>query len=190
MWNLIATLVLGFARWWDRNPFCIHGPDNSIYLVRYRLTRFSWFRLYVHVINRSDSDRDMHDHPWAFWSLILRGGYMEYTPSKGAGWDPDFYDGRSYSAGSLLRHKATDLHRLQLFPGINPKTNLYDEAFEIPAVTLVWAGKKTRRWGFQTESGWVPFEEYEEFKRRQTCPSEVVPPANTADGTSAKPAGS
>ena len=36
------------------------------------------FNIFLHRFLKSDPD-DLHDHPWAFRSLILFGGYWEYT---------------------------------------------------------------------------------------------------------------
>jgi hypothetical protein len=42
-------------------------------------TRFGGVKL--HHILRSDDDRDLHDHPWSFLSIVLKGGYWEHTPT-------------------------------------------------------------------------------------------------------------
>src|SRR4051812_9607864 len=55
----------------------VHGPM----ITRHRLIRVPWFGVYVHEIHRPDVDRDLHDHPWAFASFILSGGYTEVTAS-------------------------------------------------------------------------------------------------------------
>jgi len=34
-------------------------------------------RIYLHHILRSDKDRHLHDHPWDYSSIILKGGYFE-----------------------------------------------------------------------------------------------------------------
>lgn len=99
------------------------------YLVRWRLVQTPWFAVYLHHILRSDDDRALHDHPWAFLSLILWGGYFEFTPA-GCRWR---------GAGSLVFHKAEDLHRLEL---------------DRPAWTLVFCGRRRREWGFRFADGW------------------------------------
>ncbi|MCA1596111.1 MAG: hypothetical protein LC772_06770 [Chloroflexi bacterium] len=52
------------------------------YLTRYRLLKTRWFTLNLHRFHQSDHDV-MHDHPWAFCSLILWRGYVEETPELG-----------------------------------------------------------------------------------------------------------
>lgn len=117
--------------------------DGVAYLTRYTLLWTPWFRLYLHHIQRSDADRALHDHPWWFASLILRGGYMEFLP-------------RGYKVrrpGSVIFHRAEDAHRIQLHLN-TPDLN------EIPAWTLVLCGRKARAWGFVTEQGWVDAQTY------------------------------
>ena len=96
-----------------------------------------WFSVRMHHILRSDIDRHMHDHPFNYMTIILKGGYWEHTP-KGVSW---------VGKGSVRVRKAEALHRLEL-----PK----DET----AWTLFFMGPRKRKWGFQTEEGWVDYETY------------------------------
>ena len=51
------------------------------YLLRHYLlfkNRKSFpFNIFIHKIMKSDDDKDLHDHPWGFFHLILSGGYWE-----------------------------------------------------------------------------------------------------------------
>lgn len=123
--------------------------DGDLYLRRFYLyprskrrhepdSEDSWkqrFSIKLHKICRSDEDRDLHDHPWWFISLILKGGYLEETPDGS----------RVYGRGSLIFHHATDLHKLTV---------------PLPTWTLVVTGRRLRTWGFQTRDGWVPWYNY------------------------------
>lgn len=118
-----------FWRWRD-----IYTPGSSeLYLRRLYILRTPWFGLLVNDIRRPDSDRWMHDHPWGFLSLLLRGSYVEETPSRV----------RTVRGFNLKR--AHDLHRI-----ISVSR----------AVTLVLTTRKTRSWGFQTDRGWMGWREY------------------------------
>ena len=55
------------------------GDGDSAYLTRYVLLETRRGNLNLHQFHRSDAS-DMHNHPWAFWSLILWPGYQEVTP--------------------------------------------------------------------------------------------------------------
>ena len=110
---------------WYRRPFS-------------RLLQFFNISARVHVILRSDTGRDFHDHPWNYCTIILRGGYWEYTPN-GARWR---------GPGSVLFRKASSWHRLGVPAGGN-------------AVTIFITGKRIQRWGFLVNGKKVPYTEYE-----------------------------
>ncbi len=109
-------------------------PDEVIgddYLLRWRLfPRNRWFNVYLHNIRRSDDDRAMHDHPWWYVSVILKGGYEELTPQGD----------KAYSQGSVLFRKAAHIHRLVIR--------------DSETWTLVVRGPKVRTWGFWPKSGY------------------------------------
>lgn len=118
--------------------------DGALYMNRWRVIHTPWFGVRVHKIVRSDGERALHDHPFSFVSLILRGGYVEQTP-----------DGkrRVFKAGDLNFKSADALHRLDLFRkglvlGFNGPNTIEDAVQEIPAWTIVVRGPVIRRWGF------------------------------------------
>ena len=56
---------------------------NEPYLERYYLflkerERFP-FNVFLHKFLKGDPD-DVHDHPWPYATLILKGGYYEWVP--------------------------------------------------------------------------------------------------------------
>ena len=87
------------------------------------------FNVTLHKILKSDVD-DLHDHPWNYSTLILKGGYYEHTP------EGKFWRG----PGHFRRSKATDLHRLEL--------QRDKDGNEIPCWSLFIMGKQQREWGF------------------------------------------
>lgn len=63
----------------------IHIIDDGCgepYMVRFTLAEIFGRELKLHIMLRSDNDREMHDHPWGFWSLVLSGGYDEEVPAN------------------------------------------------------------------------------------------------------------
>jgi hypothetical protein len=122
--------------------------DNEPYLERYYIflkdrTRFP-FNVFVHKFLKSDPD-DLHDHPWPYCTIILRGGYWEYTPDRS---NPSWK-----GAGEIRFGHSTDYHRIELEPGVTPWT-------------LFIPGPKVREWGFLSKNRWIQHEEY--FKLRKT----------------------
>lgn len=118
--------------------FVITGGDGTPYLIRYTLLKTRWGAVYLHKFLRSDEDRCLHDHPWPFISLILKGGYVEETP-EGC---------RFYPPGSVLFRPAQWKHRVHLY---------YAGGKLVQPWTLVVRGKKKREWGFWTVDGWKPW---------------------------------
>lgn len=112
--------------------FIITGPDGRPYLERTYLLDTRWGGIYFHKILVSDPDRDLHDHPWKFLSVLLWGhGYYEHQP-----------DGtkKYFSPFSInWRRDPAEPHRLEL-----PK----ERGREQPQWTLVFIGRKVRDWGF------------------------------------------
>ena len=83
----------------------------------------------------------MHDHPWAWGSLILKGGYWEHTP-EGKFWR---------SVGSFRLNSATALHRLEVD----------EEKAKGEVWSLFFVGVRVRDWGFINADGkWVQWQEY------------------------------
>jgi hypothetical protein len=41
-----------------------------------RVPVLDW-KLYLHQFVRGDEDRELHDHPWHFWSWVIAGEYVE-----------------------------------------------------------------------------------------------------------------
>lgn len=110
----------------------IHDIDNpsDIYLSRLVLVWTPWFGLYLHIIRRPDWAHCQHDHPWAFTTLILRGGYEEEIGKVVAIRKPGYIGYRP----RRFEHRIT-----RLLKG--------------PAVTLVLRGRNHESWGFRGADG-------------------------------------
>lgn len=131
----------------------ITREDKKPYLIRYSLFSCRFFSVKIHKILLSDYDCH-HDHPWAFISLILRGGYVEHSTRK-VKYVPcaPFYMwevrevkvSRLYGPGSILYRPAEFTHKLEIHQ---------------PAWTFVITFKKVREWGFHTPKGWVKWFRY------------------------------
>jgi hypothetical protein len=73
---------------------------------------------------RSDDKRYFHDHPWWFWTLVLRGGYTDVTPN---GEDV-------LTRGSIRFRPSHHQHYVRI-----PKEG---------ALTILLCGPQSRNWGF------------------------------------------
>lgn len=123
---------------------------NQPYLERYYLLfsdRGNFpFNVFLHKFLKSDPD-DHHDHPWAYSTLILRGGYWEWTPTFDAQGRKTGEVSKWYGAGSFRRAPANSYHRIELDPAIT-------------CWTLFMPGRKVREWGFFSRGNWVQWEQY------------------------------
>ena len=112
------------------------SPDRGPLMIRYRVLQTRWFNVYLHHFLRSDYDRCFHDHPWAFVTVLLSGGYWENTPA-GRFWRRRF---------SILRRPAEWQHWVEIVR---------------PVWTLILVSRKCREWGFITDRGWVQWRQFE-----------------------------
>jgi len=135
------TKLYNAPRWGFMNRRLI-GSGDDVYLDRTYIVQTPWFGIMFHRIFRPDNQRDLHDHPWNFFSLILRGHYLEDTPD-----------------GPRRRwwwnwKRAEDRHSIR-------------EVSRRPVWTLVFTGRKRRTWGFWVDNGtrWVRWTEYEKVEQ-------------------------
>jgi hypothetical protein len=133
-------------------------PDRQTgedYMHRYYLflKDRTWFPFNVtlHKIVRSD-DPIMHDHPWSYMTIVLKGGYWEHTPvcNKDGKMFAEFQTWRG--PGSIIKRSAGEYHWLELEEGK-------------PATTLFFMGRQQREWGFlvQVKKGmhrWIKWTDY------------------------------
>jgi hypothetical protein len=64
-------------KFWERHDLL--WADGTIFMTRYTLLKRNALSIKIHRFRRSDEE--MHDHPWAFFSLVLWRGYVEETPN-------------------------------------------------------------------------------------------------------------
>lgn len=117
--------------------------NPEVYLVRYIVFKCRYFGIYVHKFLKNDY-AELHSHPWAFVTWLVKGGYKEDVLKN--------VDGRllpvtQYNKpGSILYRKAEHTHRVQLEKELT--LDQLDEA----VTTLVIVGPKQKEWGFYVPS--------------------------------------
>lgn len=137
-------------RWAFMQKTTIPCQDGLDYLVRWRIVQTPLFAIYLHDLLEPDTDRDPHDHPFDFISIILRGGYTERV------W-PEIREAviglheliyvRRWLPGSV--HKMT-MEKAHMITRVRPGTK-----------SLILCGPRRRNWGFWTAEGFVPWQEYD-----------------------------
>ena len=140
-----------------RKRIVMDRVQNEPYLERYYLflrerERFP-FNVFLHKFLKSDPD-DVHDHPWPYATLILKGGYWEWIPH----FDTVGRKTGEYQVwrgpGHFRVSKANSYHRIELDP-------------DITAWTLFMPGPKQRDWGFLVKNKWIQWEQY--LKQRKSA---------------------
>lgn len=133
------------------------GAEGDPYLDRLRLVQTPWFGVYLHHIHRPDRDRDPHDHPWWFASLVLAGGYTEEVwPQKTR--RRIYHMTRTRRRWSLRCLSRDAAHMITDVAG--------------PLWTLVLVGPRRDDWGFWTPDGFVGWRDYE-YAEPTSRPTEV-----------------
>ena len=124
--------------------------ENEPYLERYYLflrerERFP-FNVFLHKFLKSDPD-DVHDHPWPYFTVILKGGYYEWIPQFDSAGRKCGEIGHWRGPGHFRISSATSYHRIELDP-------------DVTAWTLFCPGPKQRDWGFLVKNRWVQWQQY------------------------------
>ena len=153
------------------------GPPDCPILHRWELIHFRGRKLMLHHFLPNADDRDVHDHPASFWTLVLRGGYDDLavcplchgdSKPRATGWYCEECFGvgvflnERMRAGMLRRRQAEHAHRTKVGPR--------------GCWTLVLMGRKERPWGFWRGNRWWPWREYEHrFGFGMRCDREDAP---------------
>lgn len=140
-----------------RKRIVLDRVSDEPYLERYYLflkerSRFP-FNIFLHKFLKSDPD-DVHDHPWPYATLILKGGYWEWIPEFNAAGEKIGEVRKWRGPGHFRISSATSYHRVEL-------------GNDVECWTLFMPGPKQREWGFLVRDQWVQWEQY--LKQRKTA---------------------
>jgi hypothetical protein len=143
------TLRQWFKRLISGSPHFVIGGHDDPYMLRwFLLPRNKFFNVYLHKFLRDDDDSALHDHPWWFVSLMIKGEYIEHIA-----------DCRMIhrQAPSVAFRPAEHRHRVELFHVREPWTG---KRQKIPAWTIVITGRAKRQWGFWCPKGFVHWKKF------------------------------
>jgi hypothetical protein len=137
-----------------RRRLTLSHHDRS-FLERWGLVHERFGGFYLHHIVDADPGFDVHDHPWSFVSIVLRGGYTEEHAADAR--TPERTLSRTWRAGTLHRMPLNVAHRIT---AARPGT-----------WTLVFRGPTRRVWGFYIVHPfdghtWDPWTAYDYAQRR------------------------
>ena len=141
----------------DRKSLIYDRVDKELYLTRYYLflkdrKQFP-FNLFLHRFHKDDEET-MHDHPWSYATLILKGGYYEWIPFFNEMGEMTCEVQKWRGPGHFRICGPDSYHRIELKPGVT-------------AWTLFMPLKKVREWGFLVNNKWIHNEQYLKERREQ-----------------------
>jgi hypothetical protein len=151
MYNVIMLkLITSLLDKLGRKRIVMDRVDNEPYLERYYLflkdRKWFPFNVFIHRFLKSDPD-DVHDHPWPYATLILKGGYYEWTPVFNSNKEKIGEICAWRGPGHFRMCSSTSYHRIELDPGVE-------------CWTLFMPGPQKREWGFLVKDEWVHNEKY------------------------------
>jgi hypothetical protein len=137
-----------------RKRIVMDRESNEPYLERYYVflkdRKLFPFNVFLHKFLKSDPD-DVHDHPWPYATLILKGGYYEWLPQFDS-------NGRKIAEICVWRRpghfrvcSANSFHRIELDP-------------DVECWTMFMPGPQKREWGFLVNNKWIQHEKYLESR--------------------------
>lgn len=162
--NFAVEALINHAK---KTPFDhLTGYMNRFWVLNPKGLLSRWKTARIHEILKSDADRHLHDHPWSYTSIILKGSYAEVThwalQSEAERWARKerrqggmYFNEEAgrwelrliYTAGDVLRRPAGFPHRLVVEPGKS-------------VTTLFIMGNYQNKWGFYTPEGKIYWRDY------------------------------
>ena len=146
----IKDLSLNWLERHDRKRIIMDRQCNEPLLTRYYifLKDRTWFpfNIFIHKFHKGDPG-DVHDHPWPYATLVLKGGYWEWTPQFDETGKMTCEISKWCGPGHFRICSATSYHRIELQEGVTPWT-------------LFMPGPHKREWGFLVKNKWIHNDEY------------------------------
>lgn len=142
-----------------RKRIVLDRQSSEPYLERYYLflkdrKKFP-FNVFLHRFLKSDPDH-LHDHPWPYATVILKGGYWESIPAEVGPYrkpDANLNTKKVWRGPGHFRIcAASSFHRVELEPGVE-------------CWTLFMPGPQCREWGFDVKGDWIHHEQYLEARK-------------------------
>lgn len=140
------------ARWAFMERFEVPDYDgDGNYLTRWRIVQTPWFALYLHRFDGPDPRSTLHDHPWNFLAVVLRGGYVERRLNP-----QTMTVNESHRVRWVNRVRTHDAHAIM-------------RLLRVPTWTLLLVGRRQRTWGyFEPEPHpWSDVWNWTEFSRHR-----------------------
>lgn len=134
--------------WAFLQPFAVPDYDSDdTYLWRLRIVQTPLFGVYLHKLGTPDPRDTLHDHPWPFVSIVLRGGYDEMR-RRTHDISEEWWDADRKIIGYAYRHRVRFLNWMPM-----DALHWIERLHRTPTWTLVFVGRRQRVWQYMDRDG-------------------------------------
>ena len=120
----------------------IKSKSGKLHFRRWQILKTRWFSIWLHGIYAPDEDKHLHNHPWDFKSIVLKGSYIEQTENGNITQRPGKFNSRNGS----------DFHKIL--------------ELKSPVVyTLFIVSPVKRIWGYKVDGVFIQQDEYRKLKK-------------------------
>jgi hypothetical protein len=119
----------------------IKSKSGKLHFRRWQILKTRWFSIWIHCIYAPDEDKHLHNHPWDFKSMVIKGSYLEETEN-----------GNIFQKfGKFNSRNGDDFHKILK---LNTE-KVYSLFFVTPP---------KREWGYKVDGKFIQHEEYRKLK--------------------------
>lgn len=119
----------------------IKSKSGKLHFRRWEILKTPWFSIWIHGIYAPDEDKHLHNHPWDFKSIVLKGKYIEETENGNIIQYPVKYNSRN----------GEDFHKIK---------KLISES----VYTLFISTPIKRDWGYKVDGIFIKHDDYRKLK--------------------------
>ena len=134
--------------------------------------------LLLHRFYPNADDRNVHDHPWWFMTLVLRGGYDDMKQCRQCEGSGRFYDEVDFYACPRCKGEGVIMRERMRAGMLRFRPALHAHRTQVSSsgcVTLVLTGPTVREWGFYLGSSWQQWRSYiRQHGEAHRCDEEFV----------------
>lgn len=123
----------------------IKSKDGVLHFRRWRILTTPWFVINLHGIYMPDEDKHLHNHPWSFINIVLKGWYTERLMNENF---------KIRFPGSIIKRNASAFHKIDSL-----------ESKSVYTLNIMWGTQKS--WGYNVEGKFIDHETYRELKRNK-----------------------
>ena len=122
----------------------IKSKTEELHFRRWRILKTPWFEIYIHGIYQHDLDPHLHNHPWDYMGIVLKGTYVEKTESRH----------NVMSPWKFFKRNGSSYHKIL-------------SIITRPVYTLFVVTKPKRIWGYLVDGKHVDHETYRKNKNSE-----------------------